>query len=170
MNLSLNALKAIYAPETGDYPIMLVKVEHPELPYQLYFSSDATTRLPSLTNDENVVYGTVSNGTEYMYLSMELDIWTEEDDIAPYTRLTLPNIGREMVEAVRAVSASPTVGLAVVLASDTDNIEGQADGFKFFDIDINPATVSGDLVLDIMINEPAPYLLFTPSTAPGIFK
>lgn len=170
MNLSLNALKAIYATETGDYPILLVTIEHSGLPSTIRLSTDATTRLPSLTTDENVVYGTVSNSLEYMYCPMELDLWSEEEDSAPYTKMTVSNIGLELVAAIRSISSSPTVGLRLVLASDTDNIEGRADGFKFYDVDINPATVSGDLVMDILTNEPAPYLTFTPSTAAGIFK
>jgi hypothetical protein len=170
LNLSLNALKAIYATETGDYPIMLIKIIHPELPQEILLSTDPTTRLPGMTTDQNVVYGTVSNSKEYMYCPMELDLWTEDEEAAPYTRMTVSNIGLELVAAIRSIRTSPTVGLSIVLASDADNVEGQCDGFKFFDVDINPATVSGELVMDILHNEPAPYLTFTPSTAAGIFK
>lgn len=170
MNLSLNALKAIYATETGDYPIILIVITHPELPNDILLSTDGTTRLPSLTTDENVVYGTVSNGLEYMYCPMELDLPTEDEDSPPSTRLSVSNIGREMVEAIRSVRTSPILSMTLVLASDTDNIEGLIEGFKFSSVDINSTTIGGDLVLDVMTNEPCPYYTFTPSTAPGLFK
>lgn len=172
MRLSLDALSTIYATETGDYPILLITVRHPDLAQPLKFSTDATTRLPSLTNDENIVYGTISGGNEYIFCPMEIDLPTEDEEAPPSTIMSVSNVGREMVTAIRSISPSPkpTLDMALVLASNTDMIEGIIEGLQLSDIDTNQATISGELVLDILTNEPCPYYTFTPSTAPGLFK
>jgi hypothetical protein len=170
VRLSLEGQKAVYAQETGDYPIILLTFTHPELSEPLYISTDPTERLVNLTTDENVVYGTQSNGHEYVYCPVEIALPSEEEDSPPQTQLSLSNIGREMVGAIRSLRTSPTVSIAVVLASDTNRIEGELSGFTFTDVEINSLTITGNLVLDLMTNEPFPYRTFTPSTALGLFK
>jgi len=170
MRLSLEAQKAVYAEETGDYPIILLTFEHPELPEQILLSTDPTTRLPGLTDEENVVYGTISNGLEYIFCPIEINLPTEDEESAPQTVMSVSNIGREMVETIRTLLSSPLLTMTIVLASDADRIEGQISGFKFTDVNIDQMTISGTLTMDIMTNEPFPYRTFGPSTASGLFK
>lgn len=170
MRLSLDAMKAVYATETGDYPILLVTLEHPDLVEPIRISTDATTRIPSLTTDEQVVYGTVSNGLEYLYFPAEINLPTEDEESPPQVQLAVCNVGQELVATVRNLRQSPTVTLALVLGSNPDRIEGQIGGFTFTDVEINDLIISGNMVMDVMANEPFPYLTFTPSTAPGLFK
>jgi hypothetical protein len=170
MRLSLEAQKAVYAQETGDYPIILLTCSHPELDEPMYISTDATTRLVELTTDEHVVYGTISNGREYIYCPVEISLPSEEEGAPPQTQLSIGNIGREMVVAIRSLRSSPTVSIAVVLASDPDRIEGELGGFTFTDVEITAMSITGNLVMDIMTSEPFPHRTFTPSTATGLFK
>lgn len=170
MILSLDTLRTIYAQETGDYPILLLVLSHPELVNDLLFSTDPTTRLPTYTTDENIVYGTVSNSKEYIYCPMDLKLPDENENAPPQTTLSVSNVGREMVQAIRSLRTSPTLDMFLVLASDSDDIQGSIRGFEFKSVDINRSVVSGNLVLDDRSHEPFCYLTCTPSTTPGIFK
>ena len=170
MRISLDALKAIYAQETGDYPILLLTAHHSKWIEDIRISTDATTRLPGFTNDENVVYGTASRGLKYPFFPCEIALPSDEEDSAPQTELTVSNVGRELVEAIRSISDSPTITMELVLASNTDQVEGHVSGFKFQDITINTLTIVGTLVMEVLTNEPFPFRTFTPATAPGLFK
>lgn len=170
MRLSLDAQKAVFATETGDYPILLLTFSHPDLAEPIRLSTDPTTRSPSHTTDERVIYCTVSNGHEYLYFPMEISLPGEDEEAPPETRLSVCNVGLEMVEPMRVLADSPTLTMALVLASNPDRIEGQVGGFTFTDVDIDAMVITGKLVMDIMANEPFPHLSFTPATAPGLFK
>lgn len=168
--ISLDALKTIYEQETGDYPILLLTLAHDELTEDIYISTDHTTRIPELTTDKQIIYGTVSNSINYLHCPAELSWPDDFEGAAPRTTITLPNIGRELTEPIRVLTTSPTLDMKLVLASNTDRVEMQFSDLRFEEIDINTLTVSGELSLDMMENEPSPYLTCTPSTTPGIFK
>jgi hypothetical protein len=170
MILSLDTLKTIYAQETEDYPIILLEIYHAELGQSLLFSTDPTTRLPTYTTDENIVYGTVSNGREYIYCPMEINLPSEDETAPPATSISVSNVGREMVAGIRSLRTSPKVDITLVLASDADDIEGIISGFVFKQIDINRSVITGTLELDTLDNEMFCYLTFTPNTTPGLFK
>lgn len=167
--VSLDAQRAIYAQETGDYPIILLTITHRDLKEEILLSTDPTTRL-SYTNDETVVYGTVHNSKEYIYCPMEISWISEDEEAAPQTQLSVSNVDRIMVETIRSLKFSPSVSMIMVLASNTDSVEMSISGLKFSEVDINEMTISGTLTLETMVNEPFPYRTFTPSTASGLFK
>ena len=168
--ISFEALKTIYAPNTGDYPILLLTFAHDDLTENITISSDHTTRIPELTTDKQIIYGTVSNSINYLHCEGEMSWPDDFEGQAPRTTLTVANVGRELTEPIRSLITSPTVGLQFVLASNPDKVEMQFDGLRFDEITINTLTVSGDLSLDMMENEPSPQYTCTPSTTPGIFK
>jgi hypothetical protein len=170
MRISLDALRAIYSQESGDYPILLITVADKKMTSDIRISTDPTTRLPAYTNDENVVYGTVSSSLDYFYCPVEISLPGEEEDAAPQTEITVSNVGRELVETIRSLTSSPTITIDLVLASNPDQIEYHISGFTFQDITINTLTITGTLTIEMLTNEPFPFRTFTTSTAPGLFK
>jgi len=170
VKISLEALKSVYAQETGDYPIFLLTFSHRDLKDDIRISTDPTTRLPGMTTDEMVVYGTVSNGQEYIFCGMEISWPTEDEESAPMTQLSISNIGRELVEMIRSMRYSPRLTMTLVLASNTDMVEGRISGMEFSEVEINTMLITGTLTINMRTNEPFPFRTFTPSTAPGIFK
>lgn len=170
MRLSLDAQKAVYAQETGEYPVLLFTISHPTLTKDILISTDNKARIEALTTETEVVYGTISNGQEFIYCPMEAELPTEDEDTPPQMRLSIGNVGRELVEQIRAMVSSPTVTVRMVLASNPSQIEGEIEGLTFSDIEVNRMTVTGTLVMDIFTSEPFPHHTFTPSTSPGNFK
>lgn len=170
MTMSVEAQRVLYQQETGDYPIILLTIDHADLAQPIRVSTDPTQRLSSLTTDQHVVYGTISLGNEYVFYPVEVAWPTTDEESPPATTLTVANIGRELISTIRTLETSPTIGMALVLASDPDTIESEFNGFLFTDISIDAYTVKGSLTIDTGATEPFPHLLFTPSTAPGSFK
>lgn len=169
MKVSMEAQKVLYQEETGDYPILLLTIDHPSLDDPIRISTDSTER-SSLTTDEQVVYCTISNNLEYVFYPVEITLPSEDETKAPTVTMSIANTGKQIVDIVRSFPTSPTVRMDLVLGSNPDKIEGSFSGFKFETIDIDIMTISGDLVLDILTTEPFPYRTFTPSTASGLFK
>ena len=168
--VSLDAQRAMYAQETGDYPIFLLTITHRDLTEDIFISNDATTRLPAYTTDEQVVYGTVSNGVEYLYCPVDIEWISEEEAAVPQTNLIVYGVPDDLVRAVRSLRFSPSVKMVMVLASNTDNIEMTVSGLKFGKVDINQISLSGNLQIKSRASEPFPYRTCTPSTTSGIFK
>ena len=56
--LSLNFREAIFGPESGEVPIFLLTITHPDLDEPVYLTTDATERLGT----DPLTYGTVSRG------------------------------------------------------------------------------------------------------------
>ena len=54
--LSLNFRQALFAQESGEIPIFLLTITHPDLPDPIYQSTDATVRLSTYP----LTYGTIS--------------------------------------------------------------------------------------------------------------
>ena len=167
--ISLQAQRVLYQQETGDYPIILLTINHPSLTEPIRISNDNSQRL-SLTNDFEVIYGTISNGQEYIFFPAKISWPTEDEESPPQTTLTVSNIGRDLVSTIRNLHTSPTLTMTLVLASDPDTIEGEFSNFVLSDITVDEKEVSGALTIDTGATEPFPFRTFTPSTSPGNFK
>lgn len=170
MRLSLDAQKAVYAQESGVYEIYLFVMSHPNLTEDILLSSDATERIESLTTETEVIYGTVSNGQTFVYCPMDVELPSEDEDAPPEMKISISNVGRELIAQIRGMVASPSITMRMILSSNLNQIEGEVEGFTFTDIDINSLSVSSALKMNIFSSEPYPFRTFTPSTSSGLFK
>lgn len=153
-----------YAQETDQTIIVLLTISSDELTEDIYISSDPTQTLP-----EAGVYGTVSNGQEYVFLPY--DIWLPHDDKtgAVTAKLVIENIDRQIVEIVRQITKPVTVNIKTILSGDLDFVEIEYSDFQLSNISYDTMTVSGDITLDYWGLEPFPSKKFTPSNFPGLF-
>ena len=71
---SLNFRQAAFAQETGRVPIALITLSHPDLADDIRISTDPTQELTEFTTDTEKVYGTISNGKTYFFLSLSTKI------------------------------------------------------------------------------------------------
>ena len=168
--ISLDAQATIFAQESGDYEILLLTLSSDELDDDFLLSTDWTERLVSLTTDEQVVYGTVSNSLDYIYCPMSISWPSDDEDAPPQTTLTIDSIPHEMTAIIRSLLHTPSLSMALVLASAPDTVEKQISGLAFKDVTISGDTLTASLMLDVMTNESFPYRKFTPSTASGLYS
>jgi hypothetical protein len=165
--LSSEALKAFYASETGDYPIILLEISHETLTEKIYISSDATQRI-SASIDE-VIYGTVSNGIDYVFMPFNINLPNDIDDAAPTTQISIDNVSRHLVTIIRTIQTAPYITMKVVMFSHPDTVEVTFPNFRLDSITYDSMVISGDLSIDLMDKEPFPSGTFTPAYFPGLF-
>lgn len=166
--VSLAMLQAMFAPETDDYPILLLTITHDDLQEPIRVSSDPTQRVEE--TDEKVVYGTVSRQEQYVFFPFEMALPDDQEERAPRTRLIIDNVDREIVKAVRtAQGGAPRVQIEIVMASDPDTVEAELPDFDLRDVRYNVLTVEGDITLDSLAAEPFPAGSFDPARFPGLF-
>lgn len=151
--LSAPATAALVAEETDEVFLILVKIDHADL--------DQPIRV--VNNIEEIVSG----GETYVGLPFEVEL-PDEGDRPGEARLSVDNVDRRIVEAIRTISTPPSVTIKVVLASQPDTIEYQLDGLTMRDVSYDAATVQGYLRYEDLSSENVADMI-VPSRFPGLF-
>jgi len=163
--LSLNFRKAIFAQESGEIPIFLLTITHPDLAAPIYLSTDATTRLST----DPLTYGTVSRSVTYLYAASSVTLPDEKDKSPPACKLTMENVTRGLIPLARSVATPPTVKIEAVLASALDTVEMTWPVMDMSHLGYDVATLEFDLTMDALVTEPYPAGTFSPAYFPGLF-
>lgn len=154
-SLSSPAARAIFAQQTGEAFIILLTLTHPEfLPIRV-------------CNDGQDV---VSDGQTYQQFPFEIVMPEETEEAPPVVQLSICNVDRSIVNAVRSVSGEPiTVTMSIVLASSPDVIEAGPITFVMLDVEYDAGTVTGTLAFEgDVLNQAYPSETFNPSDYPGL--
>ena len=160
-------LQAMYDEETGDGPIILLTIDHDDLDEPILVSSDATGRVQE--TDQEIVYGTVSRGDNYIYMPFEMILPSDEDGGVPSVTLGIDNVTNEITDAVRDLTSPPIVLLEVVMMSDPDTVEMSWPELYLTDAEWTRDQVQGTLTMETLLTEKMGYT-YRPSTHPGCFK
>jgi hypothetical protein len=165
--LSSQALRACFAEETEDYPILLLTITHEELDEPIYISSDATQRISS--TDEEILYGTVSRGTNFYFAPFQMQLPNISSDSAPRSRFSIDNVKRILVPIIRSFSTPPTISMELVWSFDVDTVDVEFPGFQIREVEYDDMAVSGEMNVDHLVDEPFPCGVFGPAEFPGVF-
>jgi hypothetical protein len=163
--LSLNFRKAIFSQESGEVPIFLLTITHPDLDDPIYLTTDPTTRLGT----DPLIYGTVSRGIEFLYAGVDVTIPDEQDKSPPASKLTVANVTRDLIPMARSVSSPPSVKIEAVLASAPDDVEMTWPGLDMSNLTYDASALQFDLTMDALITEPFPSGGFSPAYFPALF-
>jgi hypothetical protein len=153
-NLSTLAKQAIYAQETGEVFLLLLTI-----------SGSGLTTIRVVNNTQDVVSG----GNTYLGFPFDITLADEDELRPPRMRLRIDNVDRQIVQALRSLTVTPTIQLDVVLASQPNTIEASFPGFTLRDASYDALVVEGDLLLEDVLNEPFPQHAFTPQHFPAVF-
>lgn len=170
--LSASAIRAMFSSETDENLIMLLTIYDPDSPNTAVFrlADGYTQRLEALTTDEEVVYGVVSRGANYVFLPMQIDLPEEQDTGVGQCRITLQYVTREIIELVRVQLTKPTrVKIELVLSGSPSTVEASFPEFYITSATYNSDTVSFDLTMINLAREPFPCYNFIPTYFPGLF-
>lgn len=162
--LSNSAKAAMYAQSTSEVFIMLVTIDHPSFTTPVRVASDPYELLP-----EAGVRGVISRGMEFLYLPFSVELPSQDDTGVAKARISVDNISREIVAAVRRANSALSITIEIVLASDPDTLEVAIEDFRLDRVTYDAFTVSGDISIEYFDLEPFPSRRFTPSDFPGIF-
>lgn len=164
---SLDFLAAANASESGVFPILLLTLTHDDLPDPILLSTDPTTRL--IESDSEVIYGTTSNGNDYLFFPMSLKLPGEPDQGPAAMQIEIDNVSRELTSVIRSISSPPSIDVDIVLSSDVDTILAAWPEYLLINVNTSAKTISGELVLETLVMEPFPAGTFNPSEFPGLF-
>lgn len=162
--LSPAAKAAIFAQTTEEAFIVLVTIDHPNFTEPVRVASDPFELLP-IAN----VRGVVSRGLEYIFMPFTIDLPSQDDTGSARAKISVDNIGREMVTAIRSADSALSITIEIVLASDVDTPEVSIEDFRLNRVTYDALTVSGDISVEYFDLEPFPSRRFSPSDFPGIF-
>ena len=165
--LSAAAVKSMFAEESEDYPILLLTISGGGMTSDINISSDPTERL--LETDADILYGTTSNGVDYYFLPFQLKLPDESDESSQQMSITIDNVSRELVPAIRSADSSLMVSVAIVMSCSVNVVEATFPDFIITSIDYDEMTITGNMTLDLFDREPFPAGSFTPSAFYGLF-
>jgi hypothetical protein len=122
--------------------------------------TDLAEAIRIVNNTENIT----SNGYEYIGFPFELTMQTDAEDQIPSVSISIDNVDRTIVEAIRTISSPPTVYLSVILASSPNVIERGPIELTLRQAEYDAMVVSGNLEPHDILSEPFPMACFTPNT------
>jgi hypothetical protein len=170
-SLSQSAIRAMFASETSEALILLITITDPtDSAHPIRLADSYTNRISSLSTDEEVVYGVTSNGYDYIFLPLQLNLPGEEEAGAGQCSLTLSYVTKEAIQLIREKLTSPvSVQIDLVLSSSPNVVETSFSGFKITNVTYNAEQITLDLSMVSLSREPFPSFTFTPANFPGLF-
>ena len=153
--MSATAIAAALAPETDEVFLALLEINEASLAEPFRF----------VNNHEPIT----SRGNVYNASHFDLELPTERPDSIDAARITVDNVDRLIVEAVRVAAGRPTARIEIILASDPDTVEAGPFDFEFSSVEYDQMTVSGTLAYDDVVEVRSPLHLRTPYWFPDLF-
>jgi len=154
-NVSAVAQQAVFAQETGEVFLILLEILHADLPAPIRVVNNSVS--------------IVSGGDTYLPFPFEIDLPSDTDDVITTARLTISNVDRQIVSAVRSITTSPIATITIVLASSPDTVEVGPYEFTLSDVTYDADKVTGTLTFDDALDLRIPADRFRPSLFPGLF-
>jgi hypothetical protein len=146
---------SMFAQETSEVYLVLLKVDHPDLATPLYFV--------------NAAADVTSNAILYTAIAFDVSLPADVDDELPKVKLTIDNVERTLVPTISQYSDGLTVAMSVVLASDPDTVEIGPFTMTVQNISFDAQAVVIDLGFSTFLDEAFPAHSFTPIDFPGLF-
>lgn len=148
--------------------VFLLELSHRSLATPIYVSSDPTQVL--WEEPVNIIYGTVSNGRQYIYAGFECSLLNDENGSIPQAQLTIPNAHRSIIESIERMGSGAVEAIIKLVFADTpDIIETEVTDLTLSKITYDETSVTGTLSRDTLYNEPWPARTFIPQDYPFLF-
>lgn len=155
--VSESAVRAMFAQQTDEVFLCRLEISHPDWVQPFRFINDRVNH-------------TDAGLDEWIGFPFTLRLPDDRDDEMPLAQISIDNVDRQIVAAVRGITTPATMKLWVVLASDIDDVIAGPYTFSFNSASWNAMTVSGSLEIEPILNMRWPQHDFTAITTPGLFK
>ena len=110
-----------------------------------------------------------SRGETFIAYPFKTELPDDNPDRIDGITLTIDNVDRQIVEAIRSAPGAVKVTLELVLASTPDVLEGGPYKPVLRQADYDALVVVGTLTFADILDAPFPARSMTPATAPGLF-
>ena len=166
-SVSSAARTAMYSQETEEVFVLLLEVSNesdPSDPIRVALdSSNLDSKLTVDGTDTHASAVTFAGG----FFGIELP--EEGGENISNVRISIDNVARALVTAIRNATTPPDVQMWVVLRSSPDVVEAGPYFLTLESAEYNAATVTGELRFEDVTNRRFPAHEFTPSLTPGLF-
>lgn len=161
-NISSAARQAMYASETADALYTLLTINHEDLesPIRVYNANEWENGNPKVIT---------SNGYDYIAFPFDLVIPEEGGESPPQVTLTICNVDRTIVDAIRSIPTRITITLQIVLSESVDTVEAGPFTLQLTDVEYNAFTITGTLIYDQILSETFPKDKMDATIFPGLF-
>lgn len=155
MTVSQTFKQAFFQQQTDEVPLLILTIAH----------ADLASPIRVVNNTENITSG----GNVYVAFPFEIKLPNLSSEDMPRATITICNVDRQIVQAIRSISSKPDITLSLILAGDPNTIEVGPYEFKLSGVSYDAFTVEGTLSYDNFLDEPYPGDKFTPGQFPGLF-
>lgn len=155
MTISLPAMQAMFAQETGEAPLVCVTVSHASLATPLRLVNDGADLVRSAGTFEAAEF--------------DVSLPGDDPDETPRLGITFSNIDRVAGRTLAAFTTPPLVTIEMVLASTPNVIESGPHVFRLTSWTRSAEVVTAELTVEDVQAEPYPKDSFTPNNSPGLF-
>lgn len=146
--------QAAFAQETDQVFLVLLQIDHPDI-----------EPIRVVNNFTNVT----SNGLEYIGFPFDIELPQDTEDALPQVQVTICNVDRQIVQAVRSLEGPPSMTLSVILASDPNAIQAGPYTLTLRECNYDSMAVTATIIPEDVLSEAYPGDFFTPAKFPGIF-
>lgn len=154
-SISSNARQQVQSPEMNDVLLVALDIGHPSIP---------TIRV--VNNNENIEWG----GNTYEASSFKFQPPQQQEGELQNASLTLSNIDRRMVEAVRSISSSPTITANILFVGATVEREAGPWVFDLSEVRYNAETITGTLTWNLKPKQTLSTVRVTLNNFPGLMR
>ena len=162
--VSLTMRQALTDEASGETPVVLVTITHPQLAEPIRLSTDPTERL----SEDPLAYGTRSRGEVYQFVMVSAVLPDDREAGVTTTSLVFENVGQGMVEQVRAIRTPARVDFAVVLASAADHVEMEWTDLRTVSASYDAGQITIELTREPITDVPWPSGRMTKNRFPGL--
>lgn len=154
--VSLSARAALYAQQTSVVPLMLLTIDHDDLPAPVRLVSDL----------QNVV----SRGNTYLAYPFEPMLPPAVQGELPRLDMVFHDVQQELIIIARSITTPASVEIEVVMSTALNTVEAGPWSFEVTSIQYSATELRLGLTVESLVTEPYPYRLFNPVDFPLLFK
>lgn len=157
----------MYSQETEEVFVLLLEISNEDDPSQpIRVALDSDDLDSKLTVDGSDTY---SSAVTFVGGFFGIELPEEAGDNISSVRISIDNVDRAIVQAIRNASEPPDVRMWVVLRSSPDVVEVGPYFLTLEGAEYNASNVTGELTFEDVTDRRFPADEFTPYLTPGLF-
>jgi hypothetical protein len=169
-SLSAEALRTVFSPDADKDLIILLTITSRDSTGTVTTTRLANNYLTRISETaDDIMYGVVSRTNDYYFIPFNFTLPSEEENSTPRCAIQIFDATRFLIPLIRNIVGAPTIKIEVVLSSTPDTVEIDFGNFLLGGITYNANTISGELMVESLAQEPFPAHSFTPSYFAGMF-
>ena len=105
----------------------------------------------------------------FYFVPMQIVLPTDDEASLPTASITIYDVTQIILPKLRELTGPPNVTIQLVLSATPGLLEADLLGFKLLNVTYNKDSITGQLAIENLDNEPFPSHNFLPNTFPGLF-